>query len=231
MTIPEITSGRDDAQQPGTLQLRQILRNRYGIALLGLFVLLLLNTTIIHVLPTRYQAGVVIEDRSGKHAAGAIGDGTTPDEPAVGGSPVCFPQTPFEILTSEKNIAQLSRDLDLPTRFQLPEGPAVFERVRAMIRFEPIRGTDLFQLIVTHTEETRAIEIANGIYKAYQNIEESRIRQLKQMAREVLDKTTQAARRTGAGCPREDGQSHGGNSIHRCLPLNGKFRESGRRNP
>ena len=187
MTNPEITSGRDDAHQPEAIKLRRILRNRYGIALLGLLVLLLLNAVVIRVLPTRYQAAVVIEDRSGKHAAGAFGDGTTSDGSEIGGSPVCFPQTPFEVLTSEKIIAQLSRDLDLPARFQLPEGPAVAERVRAMIRIEPIGGTDLFCLIVTDTEETRAIEIANGIYKAYEKVRDSSVLQQKEHAREVLD--------------------------------------------
>jgi hypothetical protein len=182
MTNPEITSGRVDVRQPEAIQLRQILRNRYGIALLGLLVLLLLNATIIHFLPTRYQAAVVIEDRSGKHAEGAFGDGTTSDEPQVGGSPVCFPQTPFEVLTSEKIIAQLSLDLDLPTRFELSEGPAVLDRVRGMVKIEPIGGTDLFCLIVTDTEETRAMEIANGIYRAYEKVRDASILQQEEQA-------------------------------------------------
>lgn len=169
----------------------QVLRNRYGVILLSLLLVFLTAAVITYIMPERFRATAMLEVKNVGLTKTPLDDGMTSGESAVGGSPN-FIQTQFEALTSAKVIEQVVRDLDLPTQFKQADGPAVVERVRNMIQTEPIRGTDLVQIIVTDTDKQRAADIANGVYKAYRIVREDSINQQNQQALGVLDNQLQA---------------------------------------
>ena len=187
MTNPETTSGRDDVQRPEAIQLRQILRSRYGKILFGLLLACLATVVGIPFLPGRYSAVAILADKNKDLTEASVGDGKAYGKYPARVNPNCFPMTLSEVLTSDRVIAQLAQDLDLPARFKLAPGPGLIERVRRMIRFETIVGTELVRLVVTDVEEQRALDIANGLYKAYRMLRESTLHQQHQQALEVLD--------------------------------------------
>lgn len=191
MSNPNSTQDKNDSGSLQAMDYWQVLRNRYGVILLSLLLVFLTAAVITYIMPERFQAAAMLEVKNVGLTKTPLDDGMTSGEAAVGGSPN-FIQTQFEALTSAKVIEQVVRDLDLPTQFKVPDGPAVVERVRGMIRTEPIRGTDLVQIVVTDIDKQRAADIANGVYKAYRMVREDSINQQNQQALGVLDNQLQA---------------------------------------
>jgi capsular exopolysaccharide synthesis family protein len=191
MSNQAFTQDKNDSGNLQAMDYWQVLRNRYGVILLSLLLVFLTAAVITYIMPERFQAAAMLEVKNVGLTKTPLDDGMTSGESAVGGSPN-FIQTQFEALTSAKVIEQVVRDLDLPTQFKQPDGPAVVERVRGMIRTEPIRGTDLVQIVVTDIDKQRAADIANGLYKAYRLVREDSINQQNQQALAVLDNQLQA---------------------------------------
>jgi capsular exopolysaccharide synthesis family protein len=191
MSNQALANDKNDGGNLQPMDYWQVLRNRYGVILLSLLLVFLTAAVITYIMPERFQAEAMLEVKNVGLTKTPLDDGPTSGESAVGGSPN-YIQTQFEALTSAKVIEQVARDLDLATQFKMPDGPAVVDKVRRMIRTEPIRGTDLVQIVVTDIDKQRAADIANGVYKAYRLVREDSINQQNQQALGVLDNQLQA---------------------------------------
>ena len=164
----------------------QVIRNRYGVILLSLLLVFLTASVITYIMPERYQASVLLEVKNVGLTKTPLDGDMTPGEGAMGGSGN-FIQTHFEALTSAKVIQEVSRELNLAEEFGVPDGPAVVDRVKGMTRSNPIRGTDLVEVVVVDTDKQRAADIANAIWNSYKKVREDQINQSNQQSLAVLD--------------------------------------------
>jgi capsular polysaccharide biosynthesis protein len=192
MSNPTSSTDPGDSGRPSAPRLRHLLQNAYGKVLVAILFACLASLAIPRFLPEKYQALVVMEEKQANRTEPTADAASASSENASGGSPVCFLQMAPEIITSDKVIGQVARDLDLPNRLQLANVEEVIERVRDMVRTEIIQGTDMVRIVVTDTDKQRALDIANGICKAYRLVREDSINQQNQQTLAVLDNQLQA---------------------------------------
>lgn len=75
-------------------------------------------------------------------------------------------ETVFEAMVSRECLVEVSQALDLPSRWQLDE-EAVLEVLRKIITTKGVRGTDLIQISVRHSERESARDIAEKAVFCY----------------------------------------------------------------
>lgn len=109
-----------------------------------------------HFAPQKYEARAIVQ--------------VTQAVPSPGGfhpmSTSTFFATQFEVITAKKTLAMVSSDLGLAQRWMLSEQELV-ERLRDAISTNHIKGTDLIEVRVRHTNPNDAAAVANSVVEAY----------------------------------------------------------------
>jgi serine/threonine protein kinase len=125
---------------------------------LGLVLGLAAGAVLNYIIPKKYEAQAIIEVRP--HSDSQI----TPQ----------FFATEFEILKSRKALAEVANRLELENRWMLQEAE-VIRVLKGIVTVQNIRGTDLINLRVRHTNAPDASAIANSLSLIYQETSANKV--------------------------------------------------------
>ena len=144
----------------------QVIRNRFGVILLAFLLVSITAAVITHILPRQYLGKVRLEIN--KVSEWDVFQTTTlgPGQDVMG---LNFVQTQFEIISSKETLYGVIDRLDLVKRWELPSRMAAYHVLQGKIRAEEVRGTDLIDVFVYHTDPDEAAELANEVADRYRS--------------------------------------------------------------
>jgi len=127
---------------------------------------LLVGALTIYFLPKKYESTAVVQvmpttpdlDPFGKRMSGGMNPGSMTRQ---------FFATEFEVIIAEATLEPVSRQLDLPMRWNVTDHTAI-NILKGIISTKQIRGTDLIEIRVRHTNPDDAANIANLVAQSYQ---------------------------------------------------------------
>lgn len=145
----------------------QIVRNRYGVILLAFFLVFMTAGVITYILPREFLGKVRLEINKASQdwdlfQTTALG----PGQDIMG---MNFVQTQFQIISSKETLYLVIDDLDLVKRWGLSTKQAAYRMLLSMLRTEEVRGTDLIDIYIYHTEAEEAAELANEVADMYRS--------------------------------------------------------------
>jgi polysaccharide biosynthesis transport protein len=141
----------------------QVIKNRYGIILLTLALVFMTAAVITYVMPEKYESTAVIQVKPRGKAFESL-DGVSSSRMAMM-TPQFF-GTEFEIIKSQNSLRRVIDKLELPNKWETsPE--ETLEILKAIVKTENKRGTDLIEIIVRHTDQDDARDIAAEVAEAY----------------------------------------------------------------
>lgn len=127
-----------------------------GLALAGLVLGFSTSAVITYVMPKKYESEAVIEVKPLPSAEGSSSQQMTPP----------FFATQFEVIRSRHNLEQVCHNLKLTERWMMDER-AVVDQLKALVKTQNIRGTDLITIRVRHTNPVDARDIVAEVVKVY----------------------------------------------------------------
>ena len=151
----------------------QVIKNRYGVILLTLLLVFMTASVITYVMPKRFESFATIEVKPRERTIDPLGGMMSSSGPTM--TPQFF-GTEFEKIKSRNSLSRVIDKLDLTSKWSM-DRETVLSILKGIVSTENIRGTDLIQIRVRHTnkEDARDItaEVANS-YKEYRNDLESK---------------------------------------------------------
>ncbi len=146
----------------------QVIKNRYGIILLTLFLVFMTAAVITYVMPKKYESTATIEVKPKSAGQSPFESGRSGSY----GSSLMTPQffgTEFEKIKSAKSLAIVVGNLELVSKWAVDKETAI-RILKGIVDTHNIRGTDLISITVRHNDKEDACnitaEVANA-YKAY----------------------------------------------------------------
>lgn len=142
----------------------QIIRNRFGVILLTFLLVSGTAAIITHLLPRQYLGKVRLEIN--KVSEWDLFQTTTlgPGQDLLG---INFIQTQFQIISSKETLYRVIDQLDLVSHWELPSRQVAYQTLLSKVRADEVRGTDLIDIHVYHTDPQEAAELANAIADMY----------------------------------------------------------------
>lgn len=97
-------------------------------------------------------------------------------------------QTQFSIIKSKQTLYSVVEELQLVKRWEDVKSPAdAYNKVLKMLDLEEVKGTDLIDINVYHTDPIEAAELANAIAEAYRDRRASEVQSRKSRALDMLN--------------------------------------------
>jgi len=151
----------------------QVIKNRYGVILLTLLLVFMTASVITYVMPKRFESFATIELKPRERTIDPLGGMMKYSGPTTSTQ---FFGTEFEKIKSRNSLSRVIDNLDLTSKWST-DRETVLRILKGIVGTQNIRGTDLIQIRVRHTnkEDARDItaEVANS-YKEYRNDLESK---------------------------------------------------------
>lgn len=150
----------------------------------------MVSAVVTYVMPKMYESHATIEIKPPMREG--LG-GAIPSR--SGGMSATIFATEFEKIKSRNSLSKVVESLDLTSRWGLDQESAL-QVLRRIVQTQNIRGTDLIEIRVRHTNKEDARDIAAGVAKAYSDYRkelesrslEAGISELKRVVREQEDK-------------------------------------------
>lgn len=145
----------------------QVIKNRYWIILLTLFLVFLTAGVITYVMPKKFESQAVIEVKPRASGLAPFGDSMAQ---ASGGHRMTaqFFGTEFEKIKSGKSLAKVVDRLKLTTKWRVDQDTAV-QILKGIVVTQNIRGTDLISIKVRHENKEDARDVTDEVVKAYKS--------------------------------------------------------------
>ncbi len=162
----------------------QVVRNRYGVILLAFFLVFMTAVVIAYLRPSEYLGKVQLQvqreasDLEIFRETGAVGMNGGMSLPYL-----TFMQTQFEIIKSRKTLDLVVDSLNLDQKWNMTRQEA-YSTLKRKVETQNVRGTDLIDIEVFHTEAEQAAQIADAVAHAYRD---RRVQEEQKRADEALD--------------------------------------------
>lgn len=149
----------------------QVLRNRYGIIILATLLIFATAAIITYVIPDKYKSSCVVEiynPQSGFDPLGGVSKQT------LNGALFSrnYMETQFEKIRAEVTLKNVAEDLDLPSQWNMEMDQAV-AMLKGIVKTEPVRGTDLIEIVAEHKDKEECQQIAQATALSYKNQREA----------------------------------------------------------
>lgn len=151
----------------------QVIKNRYGVILLTLLLVFMTASVITYVMPKRFESFATIEVKPRERTIDPLGGMMSSSGPTM--TPQFF-GTEFEKIKSRNSLSRVIDKLDLTSKWSI-DRETVLSILKGIVGTENIRGTDLIQIRVRHTNKEDARDITAEVassYKEYRNDLESK---------------------------------------------------------
>lgn len=163
----------------------QVIKNRYGIILMTLFLVFMTAAVITYVMPKRYQSNAVVQVKTSTPTLQAFEESRFTDTISQN-----FFLTEFEVIKSQLTLKLVVQQLGLVARWGVSEEDAL-NMLRGMVDTQNIRGTDLISISVRHTNQVDARDIAREVFEAYSKRREEKESMSIESALKELEKSMQ----------------------------------------
>ena len=141
----------------------QVIRNRYGVILLAFFLVFMTAAVITYIMPREYLSRVRLQVEPFASSYQVFNDNSS--QQAL--TPT-FIQTQFQIITSKETLYRVIDELQLVKHWDDAKTRAdAYGMLLGKIETEEVRGTDLIDIEVYHTDPHEAAELANAIARMY----------------------------------------------------------------
>ncbi|MEZ5328628.1 MAG: hypothetical protein R3F19_26585 [Verrucomicrobiales bacterium] len=140
----------------------QVIRNRYGVILLAFFLVFMTAAVITYIMPREYLGRVRLQIQPVSQEYEVFRDNSTRAmiTPA-------FIQTQFQIITSKETLYDVIEELQLVKKWEDAKTPAdAYALLLDKLETEEVRGTDLIDIQIYHTDPEEAAQLANAIGEA-----------------------------------------------------------------
>jgi len=151
----------------------QVIKNRYGVILLTLLLVFMTASVITYVMPKRFESFATIEVKPRERTIDPLGGMIDSRGPTM--TPQFF-GTEFEKIKSRNSLSRVIDNLDLTSKWSM-DRETVLRILKGIVNTQNIRGTDLIQIRVRHTNKEDARDITAEVassYKEYRNDLESK---------------------------------------------------------
>jgi capsular exopolysaccharide synthesis family protein len=151
----------------------QVIKNRYGVILLTLLLVFMTASVITYVMPKRFESFATIEVKPRERTINPLGGMMSSSGPTM--TPQFF-GTEFEKIKSRNSLSRVIDNLDLTSKWSM-DRETVLRILKGIVNTQNIRGTDLIQIRVRHTNKEDARDITAEVassYKEYRNDLESK---------------------------------------------------------
>jgi capsular exopolysaccharide synthesis family protein len=151
----------------------QVIKNRYGVILLTLLLVFMTASVITYVMPKRFESFATIEVKPRERTIDPLGGMMSSSGPTM--TPQFF-GTEFEKIKSRNSLSRVIVNLDLTSKWSTDPETAL-SILKGIVGTQNIRGTDLIQIRVRHTNKEDARDITAEVassYKEYRNDLESK---------------------------------------------------------
>lgn len=161
-----------------------------SVIMLTLVVAVAAMSIITYMMPKKFESKAVIQVKNPLRVGTALGHDSSM-------APLKTPQhlisTEFEVMRSKLTLQLVVSQLNLTTCWGITEEEAI-ARLRTMITTQNIRGTDLIEIRVRHSNPAVARDVAKGVYEAYKKRREDKERimaeeGLKELEKAVLEQS------------------------------------------
>lgn len=157
----------------------KILKTRWKEALFVFLLILLSSIFVTMVMEKKYTTSMQIEIKQpGETIDVSAATPTRSSVSAMASSEYIVTQ--FEVMVSQRNLIQVAKNLNLPGVDAYPESVAA--GLAGCIKMEPIRGTNMVQLIVTHPNQADVAKICREVVMVYQSMRDEEEKKLYQDA-------------------------------------------------
>ena len=145
----------------------------YLIVIMLTFVMAVFGTAVVtYVMPKKFESKAVIQVKPSMRLGVAL--------------PHSF-ATEFEVMRAQLTLQLVVQNLNLTAQWGKTEEEAI-DLLRTMIVTKNIRGTDLIEISVRHTDQEVARDIAREVYEAYKKRREDKERMIAEAALKELEK-------------------------------------------
>lgn len=151
----------------------QVIKNRYGVILLTLLLVFMTASVITYVMPKRFESFATIEIKPRERTIDPLGGMMKSSGPTTSTQ---FFGTEFEKIKSRNSLSRVIDNLDLTSKWST-DRETVLRILKGIVGTQNIRGTDLIQIRVRHTNKEDARDITAEVassYKEYRNDLESK---------------------------------------------------------
>ena len=143
----------------------QVIKNRYGIILLTLFLVFMTAAVITYVMPKKYESEATIEVKPRGTGMSPFG-GREIDIEAPNRMTAQFFGTEFEKIKSSNSLSKVVENLELMNKWAVDKETAI-RILKGIVNTQNIRGTDLISIRVRHTDKEDARNVTAEVAKAY----------------------------------------------------------------
>lgn len=144
-----------------------------GIVIVTFLLVFLTACVITYVMPKKFESTALVQVRPSTYQKDPI----TPQQLA----------TEFEVMRANLTLKLVVQNLALTTRWNMTEEDAIAV-LQGIVDAQNIRGTDLIQIKVKHTDPEHARDIAEEVYRSYKKRREDKEREVIEDSRKEMEK-------------------------------------------
>jgi len=145
----------------------QVLRSRWGIITLTALLVFFTAVVITKILPKKYTSSSIIQIHFPQTYSPVPG---ATQQTLTGHIPQRFYlENQIKLVTSEKNLKEVARELDLVSEWGLQDINQAVSIIRSVTSVSPQQLSDLVDIKVQHTDQKECHDLARAISEAYQN--------------------------------------------------------------
>lgn len=157
----------------------KVLKSRWKEALFVFLLILISSIFVTMVMEKKYTTSMRIEIKQPGETIDV--SAATPTRSSVSAQASSeYIVTQFEVMVSQRNLMQVAKNLNLPGADVYPESVAA--GLANSIKMEPIRGTNMVELIVTHPNQADVAKICREVVMVYQSMRDEEEKKLYQDA-------------------------------------------------
>lgn len=149
-----------------------------GVIVISFLVVFFAAAVITYVMPKKFESKAVIQILPSARVGVSLGPINAPQ---------FFFATEFEVIKASLTLKPVVQKLDLTTRWNMTEEEAI-ALLRGIVETQNIRGTDLIEIRVKHTNPADARDIAKEIFESYKKRREDEERELMELGLKELQK-------------------------------------------
>jgi capsular polysaccharide biosynthesis protein len=155
-----------------------------GVIVISFLLTFLTAAVITYVMPKKYESKAVIQILPSARVGVSLGPINAPQ---------FFFATEFEVIKANLTLKPVVQKLDLATRWNMTEEEAI-ALLRGIVETQNIRGTDLIEIRVKHTNPEDARDIAREVFQSYKTRREDKERELVELGLKELQKAIEDQR-------------------------------------
>ena len=145
----------------------QVVKNRYGVILLTLLLVFMTAAVITYVMPKKFESFATIEVKPRMPVMMPLGAGMGESSGSRQVTAQFF-GTEFEKIKSRNSLMKVVENLELVNRWGVDKETG-YRILRGVVNTQNVRGTDLIQIKVRHTNKEDARDVAAEVARAYRS--------------------------------------------------------------